>query len=125
MHFHWSKSEDIINRGGGILALQLYNSTPAKGFARRPVTVAIDGVRKTVKAGGIVRLRPGESIFLPRGLYHKFWGEGGKVLLGEVSMVNDDRRDNCFYEPIGRFPEITEDEPARYLLFSEYPRQHS
>ena len=28
MHFHWKKMEDIINRGGGQLALQLYNATP-------------------------------------------------------------------------------------------------
>ena len=27
MHFHWNKQEDIINRGGGILCMQLYNST--------------------------------------------------------------------------------------------------
>ena len=27
MHTHWSKTEDIINRGGGKLAIQLYNAT--------------------------------------------------------------------------------------------------
>ncbi len=27
-HFHWQKVEDIINRGGGRLLIQLYNSTP-------------------------------------------------------------------------------------------------
>jgi D-lyxose ketol-isomerase len=122
MHFHWNKAEDIINRGGGVLAAQLYNSTSSDQLAHTPLTVSIDGVRKTVKAGGIVRLKPGESIFLPSRLYHKFWGEKSKVLLGEVSKVNDDTRDNRFYEKIGRFPEIVEDEPPRYLLFSEYPR---
>ncbi len=101
--------------------MQLYNASPAEQLAKTPVTVSLDGVRKTVKAGGIVRLKPGESVFLPSRLYHKFWGENGKVLLGEVSKVNDDTRDNRFHEPIGRFPEIEEDEPARYLLFSEYP----
>jgi len=125
MHFHWNKAEDIINRGGGILAVQLFKATPADKFSGNPVTVSIDGVRKTVKAGGIIRLRPGESIFLPSRLYHKFWGENGKVLLGEVSKVNDDMHDNRFYEAIGRFPKIDEDEPARYLLFSEYPRRYS
>lgn len=123
MHFHGNKAEDIINRGGGILAVQLYNASSSDGFSKQPVTVSIDGVRKTVKAGGIVRLKPGESIFLPSRLYHKFWGEKGKVLLGEVSKVNDDTRDNRFYERIGRFPEIIEDEAPRYLLFSEYPRR--
>ena len=28
MHFHWDKMEDIINRGGGDLKIQLYNATP-------------------------------------------------------------------------------------------------
>jgi D-lyxose ketol-isomerase len=121
MHFHWSKSEDIINRGGGELAVQLYNSTPDEDLDDTDVTVSIDGVVRTVAAGGMVTLGPGESICLPRGLYHKFWGVGGRVLLVEVSTVNDDTRDNRFHEAIGRFPEIEEDEPPRYLLFSEYP----
>ena len=33
MHFHWNKVEDIINRGGGKLAIQLYNATPEDGLA--------------------------------------------------------------------------------------------
>ncbi len=120
MHFHWSKSEDIINRGGGDLAVQVYNSTADEGLDDSDVTVSVDGVARTLSAGGMVTLSPGESIFLPSGLYHKFWGEKEKVLLGEVSTVNDDTRDNRFYEQIGRFPEIEEDEEPRYLLFSEY-----
>lgn len=120
-HFHWSKSEDIIVRGGGELVVQVYNSTREEGLADSDVAVSIDGVVRTVPAGGVVRLAPGESIYLPSGLYHKFWGEGERVLLGEVSTVNDDTTDNRFYEKIGRFPEIAEDEPPRYLLFSEYP----
>ena len=28
MHFHWSKMEDIINRGGGNVLIRVYNSTP-------------------------------------------------------------------------------------------------
>lgn len=27
MHFHWSKMEDIINRGGGNVLIRVYNST--------------------------------------------------------------------------------------------------
>jgi D-lyxose ketol-isomerase len=34
--------------------------------------------------------------------------------------VNDDREDNRFYEPVGRFPEIEEDEEPRFLLCNEY-----
>lgn len=121
-HFHWSKSEDIINRGGGELAVQVYNSTPDEGLDDSDVTVSVDGTVRTVKAGDIITLSPGESIFLPKGMYHKFWGEKARVLLGEVSTVNDDTSDNRFYEQVGRFPEIEEDEEPRHLLFSEYPR---
>lgn len=122
MHFHWSKGEDIINRGGGDLAVQLYHSTPEEDLDDDDVTMSVDGVVRTVKAGGLVVLSPGESIFLPQGLYHQFWGEKDKVLIGEVSSINDDTTDNRFHQKVGRFPEIEEDEPARYLLFSEYPR---
>lgn len=121
LHFHWSKTEDIINRGGAEVVVQLYPSTPEEGLAESAASVATDGVQRTVEAGGLVRLRPGESICLPPRLYHQFWGEGGAVLLGEVSTVNDDAADNRFYQPVGRFPSIEEDEEPRYLLCTEYP----
>jgi len=124
MHFHWSKCEDIINRGGGKLVIQLYNSTPDEGLADSDVTVSMDGVKHIVRAGDTVVLSPGESITLPTRLYHKFWGAESRVLVGEVSMVNDDRTDNRFYEPVGRFPEIEEDEPPLYLLCTDYPRYY-
>lgn len=123
MHFHWRKAEDIINRGGGRLVIQLYNSTRDEQLDDTEVTVSLDGVRRTVPAGGSVTLAPGESIFLPPQLYHKFWGErgSGKLLVGEVSKVDDALGDNRFFEKVGRFPTIEEDEPPRHLLFSEYP----
>ncbi len=124
MHFHWSKFEDIINRGGGNLVIQLYPSTKDEGLGTGDVEVSIDGVRRTVKAGGTVTLTPGESITLTGGLYHKFWGEGGRVLVGEVSSVNDDDTDNRFYEPVGRFPEIEEDAEPLYLLVKDYPKYY-
>jgi D-lyxose ketol-isomerase len=120
-HFHWSKMEDIINRGGGDLMVKVYNSTEEGGFADTDVDIYMDGRHFTVKAGEVIRIRPGESISLQTGMYHSFWAEGGKTLLGEVSKVNDDRVDNRFYEPTGRFPEIEEDEKPLYLLGNEYP----
>ena len=42
-------------------------------------------------------------------------------MLGEVSMCNDDVHDNRFYEPLGRFSTVEEDEPAYRLLCNEYP----
>jgi len=47
-------------------------------------------------------------------------GEGGDVLIGEVSTVNDDETDNIFREPIGRFASIEEDEPPVHFLVSDY-----
>jgi len=119
-HFHWAKMEDIINRGGGALVIQLYNASAEDGLADTPVEVSLDGVARTLAAGTIVRLSPGESITLPPRLYHAFWAEGGRTLIGEVSMVNDDDRDNRFLDAPGRFPEIEEDEPPLYLLVTDY-----
>jgi D-lyxose ketol-isomerase len=124
MHFHWTKTEDIINRGGGNLVIQLYNATPDEGLADTDVTVSIDGVQRTVPAGGKVVLTPGESITLVDHCYHEFWAEGSPVLAGEVSLVNDDTADNRFYRPVGRFPEIVEDVPPLYLLVQDYARYY-
>lgn len=123
MHFHFQKTEDIINRGGGVLLVQVYDSTPEEGLSDKPVMVQQDGRHYEVPAGTIVRLTPGESITLPARQYHKFWGEKGKgmVLVGEVSRLNDDTCDNRFLEPVGRFPAIEEDEPPLYLMCNEYP----
>lgn len=121
-HFHWSKMEDIINRGGGKLCIQLWKSNEGKKLTNEDFTVQIDGVTKYIKPGDIIRLAPGESICLEPYVYHKFWAEGAKTLVGEVSMVNDDASDNCFYEPVGRFPDIIEDEPPIHLLCNEYKK---
>ncbi len=124
-HFHWSKMEDIINRAGGVMVLELWNADPDTEEIDRenPVAVSIDGIEKTYQPGEKVRLQPGESITLPPYLYHTFYAEqgGGKVLGGEVSRVNDDARDNRFLEPLPRFPAIEEDEAPLHLLCTEYP----
>jgi D-lyxose ketol-isomerase len=124
-HFHDQKMEDIINRGGdGNLVVQLWNSTPNNGLAETEVTVSCDGVRRHVPAGGTITLGPGESVCLPQRLYHKFWAEKtkGMALIGEVSRVNDDRTDNHFHQPVGRFPKIEEDEAPLHLLMGDYGR---
>lgn len=124
MHFHRMKMEDIINRGGGNLMMQVYNSASDTKLSDSDVTASLDGVKRTVPAGAVLRFAPGESISIPPLLYHKFWAEkgAGKVLIGEVSSVNDDYTDNVFLDPIGRFPEIEEDEPPLRLLMTEYPK---
>ena len=124
-HFHWYKTEDIINRGGGNVLIRVYNSLPDESIDyHSPVTVHTDGRCRTVPAGTQIRLQPGESIFITQGLYHDFTVEPGTgpVLLGEVSQCNDDEHDNRFEPPVGRFPQIEEDEPPYRLLCSEYPQ---
>lgn len=121
-HFHWQKMEDIINRGGGNLMIKVYNSTKRGEFSKKPVKVSMDGRNYTVNAGDVIKVMPGQSITIPAGQYHKFWGENGsgKILVGEISRVNDDRTDNSFYENAGRFPDIVEDAVPLYLLSNEY-----
>jgi len=124
MHFHWSKMEDIINRGGGNILIRVYNSTPDELLDEAgDVRVNMDGREFIVPAGTQVRLTPGESISLYPYMYHDFSVEEGTgpVLLGEVSECNDDNTDNRFLESIGRFPAIEEDEPPYRLLCNEYP----
>jgi hypothetical protein len=123
MHRHIVKAEDIINRGGGTLALKLYNSGPdGQPDHKSEVEVATDGVRRRQEAGAVLRLEPGESVTLLPGNWHAFWGEGADVLIGEVSTVNNDLTDNIFTEPIGRFADIDEDEDPLHLLVSDYPK---
>ena len=123
-HFHWAKMEDIINRGGGTLVIRLYNASAEDGLADTPVVVSLDGVARSLPAGSVLRLAPGESITLPPRLYHSFWAEGGQTLIGEVSLVNDDYRDNRFLDASGRFPAIEEDEAPLYLLVTDYPNYY-
>jgi D-lyxose ketol-isomerase len=121
-HFHWNKMEDIINRGGGELCIQLWKANEKEEKTDENFTVQTDGVTRHLKAGDIVRLKAGESITLESYIYHMFWAENGMTLVGEVSMVNDDNNDNCFLEPLGRFPAIDEDEKPIHLLCNEYPQ---
>ena len=123
-HFHWHKTEDIINRGGGNLIVRLAWASPDEtSLADREITVSCDGMARTLPSQGKVTLTPGESITLPPRLYHQFYGAPGHgaVLVGEVSRTNDDQVDNRFLEALGRFPEIEEDEPPYRSLCHEYP----
>lgn len=121
MHTHLIKAEDIINRGGATLVIELFGSYESGQFAEdRGGTVWCDGIRVDYAPGQKLKLAPGESVTLRPGDWHAFWGEGGDVLIGEVSTVNDDETDNIFREPIGRFANIEEDEAPMHLLVSDY-----
>lgn len=134
MHYHVNKMEDIINRGGNDIVFTFYNADKTKVHRTEDgreilekdfegdVLIYRDGRQYKVKAGEPVVLKNGESLTLVPYQYHEFIiPEGGPSLIGEVSMVNDDHTDNYFYEPLGRFPTIEEDEPAYRLLCTEYP----
>ncbi len=121
MHRHALKAEDIINRGGATLVVELYGSDDQGGFGEdRGGTVWCDGQRRDFAPGEKLHLAPGESVTLMAGDWHAFWGMGGDVLVGEVSTVNDDETDNIFREPIGRFATIEEDVAPTHLLVSDY-----
>jgi D-lyxose ketol-isomerase len=123
MHRHMVKAEDIINRGGGKLVLELFMPDgEGKIDPKAEVDVPTDGVKRKLRAGGLLKLEPGESVTLLPGVWHGFWAEGSDVLIGEVSTVNDDLTDNIFRDPIGRFSNIEEDEEPVHLLVSDYDR---
>ena len=121
MHAHVLKVEDIINRGGATLVVELYGSDTDGNFDETAGgTVFCDGIERAFAAGEKLRLAPGESVTLMPGDWHAFWGDSGDVLIGEVSTVNDDETDNIFREPIGRFANIDEDVAPKHLLVSDY-----
>ncbi len=123
MHFHWNKMEDIINRGGGVIEFTLYRADEKEELSDSDVEICKDGRRFMVPAGQKILLRPGESLTLYPYCYHEFIIPKGSdsVLIGEVSMCNDDNTDNRFLKPLGRFPTIQEDEAPYRLLCTEYP----
>ncbi len=122
-HFHIFKTEDIINRAGGNVLVQLSKATAENTRSPESFSIQVDGESVRLESGGIVRLRPGQSVSLPPRTIHQFWGEEGTgtSVSGEVSSVCDDYTDNFFLEGMCRFPEIDEDEPRRYYLCNEYP----
>ncbi|EKE45501.1 hypothetical protein OCGS_0591 [Oceaniovalibus guishaninsula JLT2003] len=121
MHTHIDKVEDIINRGGATLAVQLYGSGMAGGFDDNiGGIVERDGIAHDFAPGEVLRLEPGQSVTLRPGDWHAFWGEGGDVLIGEVSTVNNDLTDNIFRDSIGRFAAVEEDVAPMHLLVSDY-----
>lgn len=125
LHYHASKTEDIINRGGGILAIKLYNKLTNGGVDyQSEVVVFTDGLKQVVQAGEVVEVAPGNSITLTPNMYHIFWAKegAGDLVVGEVSSINDDHTDNFFAEDVARFSTIEEDVPILHPLCNEYAK---
>jgi D-lyxose ketol-isomerase len=122
-HFHWCKTEDLINRSGGRLQVELaWAEDDERSLSNREVSIQVDGIKRKISAEGIVLLEPGESVTLSPRLCHKFSGyaKDKQVLAGEISSLNDDTTDNCFLgKPFARTA-IEEDEPPKYLISSDY-----
>jgi len=123
-HYHVFKTEDIINRAGGVLQVFLWNADKDGNELDTDVKVFMDGVEYTVKAGEAIEVEPGNSISLAPYVAHIFGPKPGcgDLIVGEVSKVNDDTTDNYFLEPTFRFAEIEEDEAILHPLCNEYDK---
>lgn len=122
-HFHRSKIEDIINRSGGNVLVQLTKATAEDTPSEETFAVQVDGETVCVAPHGIVRLRPGQSVCIPPRTIHQFWGEEGTgiAVSSEVSSICDDSNDNYFLIPSVRYPKIDEDQNPEFYLCNEYP----
>lgn len=123
LHFHFNKTEDIINRGGGILTIQVYNSLEnGEMDDQSDVRVYMDGICHTVSAGTVFEITQGNSMTITPGMYHLFSAKkgSGDVIVGEVSAINDDQIDNRFAVEMDRFSLIEEDEAIEVPLLNEY-----
>ena len=102
VHYHKKKMEDIINQGGGVLQVKLWNKN---------------------NTSEVIDLAPGQSVCVTPGTHHQFWAKKGfgRVLSMEISSTNDDLTDNIWLDKsINRFPEIIEDVKREFILCSEY-----
>jgi len=120
-HSHKIKLEDIINRGGGDLALEFLEVDNSMKELNNDISVLVDGEDKIIKPHQPLILKRGQSVTVERNIYHKFYAAKGTgmVMAGEVSQVNDDNNDNYFLEKVGRFSQIEEDEEAIHPLWNE------
>ena len=123
-HYHVYKTEDIINRAGGVLQVFLWNATKDCRQLDTDVEVYMDGIKRTVKAGEEILIPQGGSISLTPYIAHIFGPKpgSGDIIVGEVSSINDDNIDNFWLEPTARFAAIEDDEPIVHPLCNEYDR---
>ena len=123
-HYHAFKTEDIINRFGGSLAIRLWNVVPGTiRLLDTDVIVDMDGFRRSIPAGEEIYVQSGESVTLAPNVAHQISSKKGSgyLILGEVSRVNNDNTDNFFLDGAPRFTKVEDDEPPIHLLCNEYP----
>jgi len=81
LHFHWFKMEDIINRGGGNLVIELYNATSDDLLDETtPVRLKTDGVERIIEPGGQGDFTTRRKhLFRAEDLSPVLWGNRAKV----------------------------------------------
>lgn len=125
IHYHIEKTEDIINKGEGDMAVKFFHKLPDGTVDyESDVEYYSDGIKCVAKAGEEVIITRGNSIKLTPFVNHTFGAKkgAGPLIAGEVSKVNDDTTDNYFAEPTARFADIEEDEPILHPLCNEYDK---
>ena len=123
MHYHITKTEDIINRAGGVFCCQVaMRDKDGAPDMTRSVRVLRDGEEYVAAPGEIIEIAVGDSITLEPYVYHRFFAKPGcgDLIIGEVSKINDDSSDNVFAEVRTYFRPIEEDEARYRLLGFEY-----
>jgi hypothetical protein len=120
--YHIVKTEDIVNRGGARLVVELVKVDRSGQPLKERFRVLKDVNHVELAPGDQVRLEPGESLTLDPFVAHAFWAEGGDTLGGEVSLANDDKADNYFLTPLGPAGRIEEDKPRRYVTVRDHER---
>jgi D-lyxose ketol-isomerase len=121
-HYHIVKTEDILNRGGARFIVELFKVDSAGARLDERFQALKDADLLDLAPGARVSLEPGESLTLEPFIAHSFWAEGGAVLAGEISLVNDDATDNYFLPPLTPFDPIEEDAPMRYVTVRDHAR---
>lgn len=85
MHYHMYKTEDIINRAGGDLLIEVYPSDKNRHYdLTKKVELYLDGVKHEFEPGSVIRLKKGDSVTITPYTFHRFYTEGGDVIVGEV-----------------------------------------
>ena len=121
-HYHVVKTEDVINRGGGRFIVELFKVDRGGAPLKERFRALKDVKTLDLGPGDRVALDPGESLTLEPFVAHAFWAEGGAVLAGEVSLVNDDASDNYFLPALAAAAPIEEDRPKRYVTVRDHLR---
>lgn len=126
-HYHKHRAEDLINRGGGVIEVELFNVGSDGQKLQSPVFINADGVIIELPPGGLIELNPGESVALMPMTAHQFRCRpgSGPVAVGEVCGVSEHLSDTHFLEPRSKPLPIDEDEPPIHYLADEYPGKAS